>query len=318
MDPQLAHQTTPVHDEPPAPARPIVAPRGLRPLPSVLLPAQPFRAGAARHGTNVMIEGASLPDDPGYRPIPSLREFHLAVSDRRRAERDRPDRRNEPRPYASPWMATPVDGTIDPRPDTSPHEAGPPIIRPLDTIVPNIPLEASAQPGHAAAPTSAQAGSGHPAATACAPQPATPVAAAAATQPTSTSDPLDGIFGAPSAVRLAVINPAAWFPQAQAPAAQTPADVPDPAILPVQQQRQSSPWADVEPTAIAVHAAVPVAPASPGPLASVIADEIALRPLAPPTEYDDAGSFPLRVAWLVAVPAIAGGGIGYLLSIVLR
>lgn len=98
---------------------------------------RPAAAGQALHEpVRICLPSFTAPDRPGaYRPAgPSPHG-----GDRRRTARGTHDRRATPRTYASPWMARPHEGSLDPRPQHAPITE-PRLIRPLDARLPDIPV----------------------------------------------------------------------------------------------------------------------------------------------------------------------------------
>jgi hypothetical protein len=252
-----------------------------------------------------------------HRPIQNLQDFHMAIADRRRADRGTNDRRSTPRPYASPWMARPADGSIDPRPLAQPeHDAAAPIIRALDTVVPALPLPLPQEDPAPHSPVAFAPPAAMPAPSAPAAPPAPEVAAqvpapdaaraaeaqaplpdpsAQQTQSHSTpGDPLGGVFGAPSAVRFAVINPTAWFPAMAAPQDSATTEHVAPAPAPVVTAAPATPPAPAAPSAPTSPWADRTPPAQPSPVATAMQLPAAAPPVARP--------------WGDARPSITAGG----------
>lgn len=274
MDPRTPH--TPFADEPAAPPAGEVQARVRASLPSLSLPMQPFgapRLDSAQSGGSSIpmpVSGAPVLERPHFAAGPSpffaddyssagsLTDFHLAVSDRRVAPRGSNERRSVPRPYASPWMAGPVEGSIDPRPLAQPDDSEPRLISPIGTIMPEIPTlpaldvatrlaEPAAAPLTGFAPPLVSADA--PPAPALIEQVTAPVMEA----PHAVGDPLGGIFGMPGVVQVAAIDPNAWFPGAgpvnaapapDAPVAVAAAEVATAAPA-VATAVAASPWRDV-------------------------------------------------------------------------
>ena len=134
-------------------------------LPSLHLPPAPFRRGgpfgiAAEPVERAAVTGGGPAPAPSPAPAPAhapspapapsqvhadrtiarpeFEQNDALANDRRSEGRSTPDRRTQPRMYASPWMAQPQAGALDPRPLRLPHEMQQEI-RALDTRMPQIP-----------------------------------------------------------------------------------------------------------------------------------------------------------------------------------
>lgn len=351
-EPAATHAVSPFGDDV-APVRAAAMPEAVERVVHPLLRDDPPAAPHMPLATPSFEHAAPTGTAGAHGPLASLTDFHLAVSDRRTRERDTVDRRRVPRPYASPWMAGP-EGSIDPRPVQRPAEQGPTHVGPIATVMPDIPevsrdgapmpLEASVAitPGagvpalplaHAPAPVEATPTPAAPLAPA-APVPADPALTTGAVDVPATThpagDPLGVIFATGSAQPAGgMMNPAAWMPPVDAPTAQTaPATAPAPAApsadpsmtfsAPVNAVATPAPAAAAAMAAPVLATPVPVPVPAPQP---AVDDVLALQPLQPapppPGARGDRASMPVRALWLVAVPAGAGVGIGYLLSLVL-